>query len=68
MEQKTDYVIGEYGIMRGEYMMKYQGHVYLKLLMDGIWKRYLYDVNDECHNEVELAVKWIMEREESRNS
>lgn len=35
LEQKTDYVIGKYGIMRGEYMMKYQRHEYLKMIMDG---------------------------------
>ena len=63
LEQKTDYVIGKYGIMRGEYMMKYQRHEYLKMLMDGTWNQYLYDVDEECHREVELAVKRIMEKE-----
>ncbi len=63
LEQKTDYVIGKYGIMRGEYMMKYQRHEYLKMLMDGTWNQYLHDVDEECHREVELAVKRIMEKE-----
>lgn len=63
LEQKTDYVIGKYGIMRGEYVMKYQRHEYLKMLMDGIWNQYLHDVDEECHREVELAVKRIMEKE-----
>lgn len=63
LEQKMDYVIGKYGIMRGEYMMKYRRHEYLKMLMDGIWNQYLYDVDEECHKEVELAVKRIMEKE-----
>lgn len=63
LEQKTDYVIGKYGIMRGEYMMKYQRHEYLKILMDGIWNQYLHDVDEECHREAELAVKRIMEKE-----
>lgn len=63
LEQKTDYVIGKYGIMRGEYMMKYRRHEYLKMLMDGTWNQYLHDVDEECHREVELAVKWIMEKE-----
>lgn len=35
LEQETDCVIGKYGIMRGEYMMKCQRHEYLKMLMDG---------------------------------
>ncbi len=63
LEQKTDYVIGKYGIMRGEYMVKYQRHEYLKMLMDGTWNQYLHDVDGKCHREVELAVKRIMEKE-----
>lgn len=63
LEQETDCVIGKYGIMRGEYMMKCQRHEYLKMLMDGTWNQYLYDVDEECHREVELAVKRIMEKE-----
>lgn len=51
LEQKTDYVIGKYGIMRGEYMMKYRRH------------QYLHDVDGECHREMELVVKRIMEKE-----
>lgn len=49
--------------MRGEYMMKYQRHEYLKMLMDGTWNQYLHDVDEECHREVELAIKRIMEKE-----
>lgn len=63
LEQKTDYAIGKYGIMRGEYLMRYRRHEYLKMLMDGTWNQYLHDVDEECHKEVELAVKRIMEKE-----
>lgn len=63
LEQKTDYMIGKYGIIRAEYMVKYQRHEYLKMLMDGIWNQYLHDVDEECHREVELAVKRIMKKE-----
>lgn len=63
LEQKTDYVIGKYGIMCGEYMMKYQRHEYLKMLMNGTWNQHLHNVDEECHREVELAVKRIMEKE-----
>lgn len=63
LEQKTDYVIGKYGIMRGEYMMKCQRHEYLKMLMDGTWNQYLHDVDEECHSEAELAVRRIVEKE-----
>ena len=63
LEQKTDYAIGKYGIMRGEYIMKYRRHKYLKMLLDGTWNQYLHGVDEECHREVELAVKRIMEKE-----
>lgn len=63
LKQKTDYVIGKYGIMRGEYVMKYQRREYLKMLLDGTWNQYLHEVDEECHREVELAVKRIMEKE-----
>lgn len=63
LDQGTDYVIGKYGIVRGEYMMKYQRHECLKMLMDGIWNQHLHDMDEECHREVELAVKRVMEKE-----
>ncbi len=43
--------------------MKYQRHEYLKMLMDGTWNQYLHEVDEECHREVELAVKRIMDKE-----
>lgn len=63
LEQNTDYMIGKYGIMRAEYMIKYKRHEYLKMIMDGTWNQYLHDVDEECHREVELAVKRIMKKE-----
>ena len=45
-------------------MMEYQRHEYLKMLMDGTWNKYLHDVDEECHREVELAIKQIMEKED----
>lgn len=63
LEQKTSYVIGKYGIMRGKYMMKYQRHKYLKMIMEGTWNQYLHEVDEECHRELELAVKRMMEKE-----
>lgn len=44
-------------------MMKYQRYEYLKMLMDGAWNQYLHDVAEECHREMELVVKRIMEKE-----
>ena len=33
------------------------------MLQDGIWNRYLHKVDEECHREVEQAVRRIMEKE-----
>lgn len=33
------------------------------LLMNGAWNRYLHEVDEECHREVELAVKRTAEKE-----
>lgn len=63
MEQKTDYPIGKYGIMRAEYMMEYQRYRYLKMAMEGSWNEYLHEVDEECRREVELAVERIKEKE-----
>lgn len=63
LEQKTDYPIGKYGIIRGEYMLKYQRYLYLKMVMDGIWNEYLHEIDEACHKEVELAVERIKKKE-----
>ena len=33
------------------------------MLQDGTWNRYLHEVDEECHREVDLALKRIMEKE-----
>lgn len=33
------------------------------MLQDGNWNRYLHEVDEECHREVEQAVRRIMEKE-----
>lgn len=63
LEQKTDYPIGKYGIIRGEYMLKYQRYLYLKMVMDGTWNEYLHEIDEACHKEVELAVERIKKKE-----
>lgn len=62
MEQRTDYPIGKYGIMRAEYMMEHQRYQYLKMAMEGSWNEYLHEVDEECSREVELAVERIKEK------
>lgn len=59
LEQKTDYSIGKYGMMRTEYMMEHQRQQYLKMLMDGTWNEYLYEVEEECHERIEFIVEQL---------
>ena len=61
-EQETDYPIGKYGLIRAEYMWEHKAHEYRMMLQDGTWNRYLHEVDEECHREVELALKRIMEK------
>ena len=62
-EQETDYPIGKYGLIRAEYMWEHRAHEYRMMLQDGTWNRYLHEVDEECHREVEQAVGQIMEKE-----
>lgn len=62
-EQSTDYLIGKYGMMRGEYLMKNDRHRYFRMVLDGTWNEYLHEVDEECYRELEIAVKRIREKE-----
>lgn len=62
-EQETDYPIGKYGLIQAEYMWEHRAHEYRMMLQDGTWNRYLHEVDEECHREVEQAVRRIMEKE-----
>ena len=35
----------------------------MQMLMNGTWNQYLHDVDEECHRELELAVKRTMKKE-----
>jgi hypothetical protein len=63
LPEGTHYVIGRYGRMRGEYLKTYRRGDYIRLLLDGKLNEYLHDVDEECHREVELAVKRMLEKE-----
>ena len=43
--------------------MEHQRYRYLKMAMEGSWNEYLYEVDEECRREVELAVERIKEKE-----
>ena len=61
-EQETYYPIGKYGLIRAEYMWEHKAHEYRMMLQNGTWNRYLHEVDEECHREVDLALKRIMEK------
>ncbi len=63
LEQETDFSIGKYGMMYGEYIMEHHRKQYLDMVMDGVWTQRLREVDEECHREVESAVKRIMKKE-----
>jgi hypothetical protein len=60
---ETDYPIGKYGIMRAEYLWENCRREYFRMVREGTWNRHLHEVDEECHREVELAVKRMMEKE-----
>ena len=63
VEQNTDFPVGKYGMMRGEYLMENDRHRYFEMVLDGTWNEYLHRVNKECYRELEMAVIRIKEKE-----
>ena len=63
LEQETNFHIGKYGMMYAEYIMKHHRKQYLDMVMEGVWNQHLHEVDEECHREVEIAVKRIMKKE-----
>ena len=57
LPEGTHYDIGKYGIMRMEYLAKYRRQEYVKLMMNGKLNEYLYEVDLECHAQVEKLVE-----------
>lgn len=62
-KQNTDYPVGKYGMMRGEYLMENDRHRYFRMVLDGTWNEYLHGVDEECYRELEMAVKRTKEKE-----
>ena len=57
LSEGIHYDIGKYGIMRMEYLAKYRRQEYVKLMMNGKLNEYLYEVDLECHAQVEKLVE-----------
>lgn len=50
-------------MMYGEYIMEHHRKQYLDMVLEGVWNQRLREVDEECHREVEIAVKRIMKKE-----
>lgn len=57
LPEGTHYEIGKYGRMRWEYLKTHRRGEYIRLLMDGKLNEYLHDVDEECHERIELLVE-----------
>ncbi len=57
MPEGTHYEIGRYGRMRWEYLKTHRRGEYIRLLMDGKLNEYLHEVDEECHERMELLVE-----------
>lgn len=57
LPEGTHYEIGKYGRMRWEYLKTHRRGEYIRLLMDGKLNEYLHEVDEECHERMELLVE-----------
>lgn len=57
LPEGTHYEIVKYGRMRWKYLKNHRRGEYIRLLMDGKLNEYLHDVDEECHERIELLVE-----------
>ena len=57
LPEGTQYEIGRYGFMRQGYLQTYRRQDYIKLLMQGKLNEHLHEVDEECHERMELLVE-----------
>ena len=53
----TNYPIGKYGRMRADYLKEYHHSMYLELVFAGKWNKYLHEVDEECHQRIDVLVE-----------
>ena len=53
----THYEIGKYGLMWLEYLKNHRRGEYIKLLMEGKLNEHLHEVDEECHERVDLIME-----------
>ena len=57
LPEGTHYEIVKYGRMRWEHLKNHRRREYIRLLIDGKLNEYLHDVDEECHERIELLVE-----------
>ena len=57
LPEGTHYEIGKYGRMRWAYLKNHRRGEYIRLFMDGKLNEYLHEVDEECHERMELLVE-----------
>ena len=63
LPEGTNYVIGKYGHMRGEYLKEFRHRYYVSLLLSGKLNEHLHDVEEECYAMLERLVEQMKEKE-----
>ena len=56
-QEGTKEEIGRYGRMRWEYLKNHRRGEYIRLLRDGKVNEHLHEVDEECHERMELLVE-----------
>lgn len=57
LPEGTQYEIGRYGLMRLEYLQTYRRQDYIKLFMQGKLNEHLHEIDEECHEKMELLIE-----------
>lgn len=61
LQSKKNRDIGKYGILKLQYMQKYQRYEYIQLMLSGELDTYLYQLNEECYEYLQKLVEQIKE-------
>jgi len=56
LPEGTDYEIGKYGRMKCEYLKSNFKVVYMELVLSGKLNEYLHEVDEACHERMELLI------------
>ena len=57
------YQIGKYGRLHEDYIKKYRRACYSQLILNGTLYKYLYEIDQTCHKQVEQTVKRMADAE-----